>query len=165
MSQRVLRNVCRTGLLITLFATSLLAQLDQGTVTGVVQDSSAVFRGGRMAGRPAITRNRVGQGLVFYVATDCAENAFHEALARVAGRTANLSPLIAAPYGVEVTSREDSEAIYYFLLNLTETPWNGIELPRRMNNLITGRIGVTDVSLGPLQAAVLASARKADTSR
>jgi beta-galactosidase len=125
----------------------------------------AVFRGGRMAGRPAIARNRVGQGWVFYVATDCAENAFHEALARTVGTAANLSPLIAAPYGVEVTSREDSQAIYYFLLNLTEIPCESIPLPRRMDNLVTGETAVTRVSLGPLEVAVLESRKEAALGR
>lgn len=119
----------------------------------------AEFRGGRMTGRPAITRNRVGRGWVFYVGTDCAEHAFHEALARFVGTTAKLSPLISAPYGVEVTSREDSKATYYFLLNLTESSWNNIVLPRPMDNVVTGEAGVREISLGPLQVAVVAQAR------
>jgi beta-galactosidase len=117
----------------------------------------ATFRGGRMAGRPAITKNRWEQGWVFYVGTDCAENAFHEAVAREAGVAAQLKPLIAAPYGVEVTSREDARAVYYFLLNLTETAHRGITLPGRMDDLITGKAGVTEVSLGPLEVAVMAA--------
>jgi beta-galactosidase len=113
-----------------------------------------------MNGRPAVTRNRWQQGWVFYVATDSPDNAFFEALAREAGAAAELKPLIAAPYGVEVTSREDSKAIYYFLLNLTETPHHGIQLPAPMDNLITQDSGVGEVSLGPLDVALLASQRK-----
>ncbi len=119
----------------------------------------AIFRGGRMAGKPAITRNQVGRGWVFYVATDCAESAFHEALARAVGTTANLSPLVAAPYGVEVTSRESSEAIFYFLLNLTETAHKDILLPEPMRDVITGQSGLTKISLAPLGVAVIAAAR------
>ena len=33
---------------------------------------------------------------------------------------AGLTPLIEAPHGVEVTSRQDGDTTYYFLLNLTE---------------------------------------------
>ncbi len=115
----------------------------------------AAFRGGRMAGLPAITRNRYGQGWVFYVGTDCAENRFHETLAREVGRTGNFSPLLTAPYGVEVTSREDLQTIFYFLLNLTETAHNDIALPQPMHDLLAGNSGVTKVSLGPLDVAVL----------
>jgi beta-galactosidase len=117
----------------------------------------AGFRGGRMTGKPAITRHRYKQGWVFYVGTDSAEDGFYEALARVVGATTNLSPLIAAPYGVEVTSREDAETIFYFLLNLTEATHNEIQLPRPMDDLIGGQKRVTKISLGPLEVAVLAS--------
>ena len=108
-----------------------------------------------MAGRPAITRHRHGKGWVFYVGTDSAEDSFHESLARVVATTGNLSALLAAPYGVEVVSREDSEAVYYFLLNLTETAHHDVTLPRSMDDLIAGRTGVTSVSLGPLGVAVV----------
>jgi beta-galactosidase len=119
----------------------------------------ANFRGGRMTGKPAITRHRYKQGWVFYVGTDSAEDGFHEALARVVGAVGQLPSLIAAPYGVEVTSREDADTIFYFLLNLTEATHNEVQLPRPMDDLIGGKKRVTKVSLGPLEVAVLASAK------
>jgi beta-galactosidase len=120
-------------------------------------EAIATFRGGRMSGRPAITRHRHGQGWVFYVGTDSADNGFHETLARAVGVAGNLSPLIAAPYGVEVVSRENSETNFYFLLNLTEAAHDNIELPWPMEDLIAGKASVAKVSLGPLEVAVLAS--------
>lgn len=120
-------------------------------------ETIASFRGGRMMGRPAITRNRHGQGWVFYVGTDCADDLFHETLARAVAAAGKLAPLIVAPYGVEVTSREDADMIYYFLLNLTEDEHNSIPLPHPMVDVITERVGVTKLSLGPLEVAVLAS--------
>ena len=110
-----------------------------------------------MAGRPAITRNRHGLGWVFYVGTDCADDLFHETLARAVAATGKLAPLITASYGVVVTSREDANTIYYFLLNLTEDEHNSILLPHPMVDVISEREGVTNVSLGPLEVAVLAS--------
>ena len=121
----------------------------------------ATFRGGRMAGRPAITRNRHRQGWVFYVGTDCAEDGFYEALARTVGSIGRLPPLIAAPYGVEVVSREDSKTIFYFLLNLTETTHNDIRLSKPMEDLLAEQAGVTRVTLGPLKVAALASSKDA----
>jgi beta-galactosidase len=118
---------------------------------------AAVRGGGQMDGRPAITRNRHGQGWVFYVGTDCAEDGFYETLARVLSETAQLTPLIAAPYGVEVTSREESGTTYYFLLNLTEAAHSKIDLPRPMDDLIAGHTNVTQIALGALDVAVLAS--------
>ncbi|HEX4120278.1 MAG TPA: beta-galactosidase [Verrucomicrobiae bacterium] len=119
----------------------------------------ATFHGGRMDGRPAITRNRHDAGWVFYVATDSAEDGFHETLARTVGAAANLSPLIAAPEGIEVTRRENDRTVFYFLLNLTETAHEQIALPQPMDELITGGTGLNSVTLGPLGVAVLALAR------
>jgi hypothetical protein len=68
-------------------------------------------------------------------------------LARAVAATENLAPLIVAPYGVEVTSREDANTIFYFLLNLTEDEDNSIPLPHPMVDVITEREGVTNVSL------------------
>ena len=122
-------------------------------------ETIATFRGGRMAGQPAITRNRHGLGWVFYVGTDCADDLFHETLARAVASAGKLAPLIVAPYGVEVTSREDANTTFYFLLNLTEDAGSSIALPYPMVDLITEREGVTSVSLGPLEVAVLASSK------
>jgi beta-galactosidase len=116
----------------------------------------ASFHGGRMASRPAVTRSRYGQGWVFYSGTDSGDTGFYETLARLVGSTGKLSPLIAAPYGVEVTSREDSETRFYFLLNLTDTAHDGIQLPHPMLDLISGQAGISRISLGPLEVAVLA---------
>jgi beta-galactosidase len=120
-------------------------------------ETIATFQGGRMAGQPAITRNRHGLGSVFYVGTDSADDLFHETLARAVAAAGKLTPLIAAPYGVEVVSREDATTTYYFLLNLTEDAHLAIALPHPMADLITEREGLTELSLGPLEVAVLAS--------
>ena len=116
---------------------------------------ASVRGGGPMDGKPAITRNRHGEGWVFYVGTDCPDDGFYESFARIVNQSAKLSPLIAAPYGVEVTSREESGVTYYFLLNLTEEAHARIELPSAMNDLIGGRTDVTEIGLGPLDVAVL----------
>jgi beta-galactosidase len=116
----------------------------------------ATFRGGRMAGKPAITRHKYGQGWVFYVGTDSGKREFHEALARIVGETVRLKALINAPYGVEVSSREDDKATYYFLLNLTETPHKRVSLPAAMDNVLNGERAVEVVDLGPLEVAILA---------
>ena len=123
----------------------------------------AEVHGGRMAGRPAVTCNGYQQGWVFYVGVDCIENEFYEALARRVSKTTRLVPLITAPYGVEVTSRQDTDTTYYFILNLTETAHASIELPVPMDDLIGEQNGVTKISLGPLEVAVLAKGKKTGT--
>ena len=118
---------------------------------------ATVRGGGPMEGRPAITRNRHEQGWVYYVGCDSTDDEFYETLARTVAATCNLTPLIAAPYGVEVTSRQDATTTYYFLLNLTETAHDNIALPHPMDDLIHEQRGITQISLGPLDVAVLAS--------
>ncbi|MHB1793845.1 MAG: beta-galactosidase [Acidobacteriaceae bacterium] len=119
----------------------------------------ASFRGGRMEGKAAVIENSYGRGWVIYAATDSADVGFSETLARVANAKAKLSPLIAAPYGVEVVSREETYTIYYFLLNLTESHHPAISLPQPMKDVLAGDVRVTKVALGPLEVAVLASQR------
>ncbi len=117
---------------------------------------ATVHGGGRMNGRPAITRNRHGKGWVFYVGTDSADEVFYESLARQVGGACDSKPLIEAPYGVEVTSRQDKENVYYFLLNLTGDAQGPIHLPHPMEDCLSGKTGVTEASLGPFDVAVLA---------
>jgi beta-galactosidase len=119
---------------------------------------ATVRGGGPMEGRPAVTRNRHGKGWVFYAGCDSTDDGFYENLARAVASACKLTPLIDAPYGIEVTSRHDATATYYFLLNLTPTTHDRIELPRAMDDLIGERSGVTQIALAPLGVAVLASA-------
>jgi beta-galactosidase len=118
---------------------------------------ATVQGGSSMQGGPAITRNRHGKGWVFYIGCDSTDDPFYEAVARAAGAAAGLAPLIAAPAGVEVTSRQDGATTYFFLLNLTDAAQNNIRLPHPMEDVVAGQSGVTQVSLGPLEVAVLAS--------
>ncbi|MGC9200106.1 MAG: beta-galactosidase [Acidobacteriaceae bacterium] len=117
---------------------------------------ATVRGGGKMSGQPAITRNRHGRGWVFYVGTDSADEAFYESLAQQVGSACGSRPLIEVPYGVEVTSRQDGNTVYYFLLNLTGDAQAPIPLAHAMEDCITGKTGVTQVSLGPFGVAVLA---------
>lgn len=117
----------------------------------------ASVHGGLMEGKPAVTRNRHGKGWVFYVGVDCLEDGFYEAIAGKVAETCQLAPLITAPYGVEVTSREDEERTFYFLLNLTTKDQGRIDLPYPMDDLLAGKRGLTQIALGPLEVAVLAS--------
>lgn len=118
---------------------------------------ATVRGGGTMDGKPAITRNRHGSGWVYYVGCDSTDDPFYEAVARAVGAASELKPFIEAPYSVEVTSRQDADTTYYFLLNLTETAHDKIELPHAMDDVIHDHRGITQISLGPLDVAVLAS--------
>jgi beta-galactosidase GanA len=119
-------------------------------------ETLATVVGGRMEGKPAVTRHRSSQGWVFYVGVDSSDSEFYEGVARTIAGTIDLKPIVDAPKGVEVTSRFDGEKNFVFLLNLTEDNHPEIALPRAMDDVIGGRRGVENISLGPLGVAVLA---------
>jgi beta-galactosidase len=118
---------------------------------------ATVRGGGPMQGKPIVTRNRYGQGWVFYVGTDSEDDAFYETLVRTIAATGRLAPLIDAPHDVEVTSREAAGTTYYFLLNLGQDTHQAIQLPSPMDDLIGGGRNLTQISLGPLDVALLAA--------
>lgn len=119
----------------------------------------AFFRGGRMEGMPAVTRHRYEKGWVIYAGTDSGEHGFHEALARLGANAAGVKPLLDVPRGVAVTTREDQDHLYYFVLNLTETPQDNIALPQPMENWTENRRKVSRIRVEPLGVVVLATAK------
>jgi beta-galactosidase len=112
-----------------------------------------------MTDRPAVTRHPYERGFVFYAATDSADVGFYETLTREAAAAGRITPLLEAPRGVEVTSRETPDTTVYFLLNLTETR-HEVSLPRPMNELVSEQERVTAVTLTPLGVAVLAQKKR-----
>lgn len=113
--------------------------------------------GGALSGRPAVTRNQYKSGWIYYAGLDSSEEEFYHALAQIVGSAAKLQPLVDAPYGVDVTSRQDSDHTYYFLLNMTAERKDDIELPESMDDIVSDRKGITRISLEPLGVAVLTS--------
>ncbi|HLS90001.1 MAG TPA: beta-galactosidase, partial [Limnochordia bacterium] len=90
------------------------------------------------AGMPALTRNRVGKGYAWYVATS-PEPALIERLIALIAAQHGIAPVAEAPEGVEVTRRVKDGRGYTFYLNHNET---GVEIdlgeaPRR--ELLSGR--------------------------
>lgn len=120
----------------------------------------ARFHGGRLEGRPAVVRNRYKQGWVIYQGTDSSDHGFHEAVARIAADAVRLRPLMEVPGGVTVTTREDEQHVYTFVLNLTETPHSDINLPRAMRDCLKYGGEVRSINLDPLGVAVLAVAKE-----
>ena len=87
------------------------------------------------AGTPAITRNRYGQGLTWYVGTTMSDALADRFIAEIC-READVAPLMATPHGVEVVHRQKDGRTWLFLLNHNESeqtadlpagyaPWDG----------------------------------------
>lgn len=89
------------------------------------------------AGRPAVTRNHFGEGVVYYIGT----NAEAEGLSRVmdmAAADAAVQPVISGAGGLEITCRETEVCRLYFVLNFKDQ-----ELP-----VPEGLTGYTDMITG-----------------
>jgi len=116
----------------------------------------AMFAGGLMEGRPAISVNKAGDGRVVHVAFTCHDSVFHEQLFKVLGQIVGVVPLLPVPQGVEVATRTVANQVVYFLLNLTAEP-KKVSLPTTMLNLLENTISDDTLSLPPLGVCVLLS--------
>ena len=96
----------------------------------------ATFTHAPLAGRPAITRNRVGAGTVHYLATRLDLPALRAHLARIVA-AAGISPdHPQAGDGVEIVRRYAGEGSYLFVFNHGDGPRT---LDLTGHDLLTGR--------------------------
>lgn len=71
------------------------------------------------AGTPAVTRNAYGRGLTWYVGTTM-DDALADRFIAEACATADITPLMPTPHGVEAVRRVQGARTYLFLLNHNE---------------------------------------------
>ncbi|MBG0818865.1 beta-galactosidase [Planomonospora sp. ID82291] len=90
--------------------------LETGTATAVAR-----YTDGPLAGVPAVTVNRYGEGRAWYVATQPAPDAAAALLARVRAE-AGAGPVAEAAPGLELVRRSGPEADYLFALNHSAEP-------------------------------------------
>ena len=137
----------RTGETATARDWSEWLELESGDVV-------AEYAAGALAGRPAVVRNRVGDGKVYYVSGRLDGPAVELLVARVAAE-ASVRPGLSAPPGVEVTRRDSQDGAYLFLLNHTDDP---VELELALDGAVEllgqETLGGT-ARLGPLGVAVV----------
>lgn len=96
-------------------------------------EAIASFTDGALAGVPAVTRNRFGSGLGWYVATNLDADSFASTITRAAFDAGIDVPL--ARDGVEVVTRRGGGFDYLFVINHTTV---GIDQPAIGVELITG---------------------------
>lgn len=80
-------------------------------------EALATFESNFFAGRPAFTRNRLGHGHAFYLATRPDEAGMDRILKTVCQETESAKSPIETPQGVEATLRETESDSFLFLLN------------------------------------------------
>ncbi|SFW84415.1 beta-galactosidase [Amycolatopsis australiensis] len=114
-------------------------------------EAVASFVSGEPAGRPAITRHAFGDGVAWYLGT-------RPGLAALLGRVtaeAGVTPVLAAPPGVQAVVRHGAESAYLILLNHGTEPVT-VDLPSAAPDLLTDPSRpVGAVRLAPRGVAVL----------
>lgn len=104
------------------------------------------------AGRPAVTRNRFGQGTVYYVGTQ-PDAAGLSLILDQAVASAGAVPLAEEPTKLEIARRRAGDKDYYFLLNLTGVPQPVPQAFTGNTDLLTGRM--TGDVLDPFDVVLL----------
>ena len=107
-------------------------------------------------GFPVLTRNRMGEGCAYFVATSSGDDFYRDFLRDLCDEC-HISPVLTTPEGVEVTSRcreEDGKEIL-FVLNHNERP-ETITLPRDCTDLLAGiQIPAGEVTLEGYDVKIL----------
>lgn len=103
----------------------------------------ARYRDGELAGKPAILRNRVGAGTVFYVGTRLDDRGVRSVLELAMAR-ARTAPLVTGlPAGVEIVPRGTGAERRLFLLNHTREPQQ-VRLPVVMQDELAPTSAASD---------------------
>lgn len=89
------------------------------------------------AGMPAVTRNRFGEGRVYYVGTSL-EEAGLERVLETAVKETGVKPLAENSEGLEITCRNGGSCRYYFVMNFEKTPARVPADFAGMEDLLTG---------------------------
>ena len=121
----------------------------------------ATFTHAPLAGRPAITRNRVGAGTVHYLATRLDAAALGEHLGRIVAEAGVTPEHPQAGGGVEIVRRYSGEGSYLFVFNHGEQPRT---LALTGYDLLTGTHLDGDVELAPAASIVLRETASPPTS-
>ncbi|WDZ83346.1 beta-galactosidase [Micromonospora cathayae] len=110
------------------------------------------YAAGVLAGRPAVTRHRYGDGVAWYVSTR-PDAATHRALLTDVTRAAGVAPTCpGAPEGVEAVRRRAPGASWLFLFNHTD---RAQQVPATGTELLTGTMVEDVLTLPAGQVAVL----------
>lgn len=86
---------------------------------------------------PVLTKNKMGEGNAYYVATRSNEEFYHDFLGELC-RELSVKPVANVPNGVEATMRENENGSFLFLLNHGDNTVN-VVLDEDGEDLLTGK--------------------------
>jgi len=85
----------------------------------------------------AVTRNRFGDGIGWYVGTIVDDKTFYDVLIARLLADGKIKPLVAPPQGVEVSIRSGADRALLFVINHTEAPAS-VNVPAGRKELLSG---------------------------
>ena len=110
------------------------------------------------AGKPAVTRNKFGQGQAIYLGA-IGTDSFYEAILGWLLKQNNIQSDIKAPAGVEITKRSQGDQTIYFVLNFNSSS-QSIDLRVAYDNLLNNTIVSGTVQVDANDVLILGSQRQ-----
>lgn len=101
-------------------------------------------------GMPVLTRNAYGKGQAYYVAADMEEHFYQDFYASIVKEAGIPLKIEVLPEGVELTSRENSEAEYLFIQNFGRS-FASVKMPEGYESIY----GKANEDMAPLETRVL----------
>ena len=89
------------------------------------------------AGTPVLTKNKLGNGTVYYVGTRSSDEFYATFLRDICGEL-YIEPVLNAPREVEVTCRENEDNRFIFILNHKDTA-SEVRIKRSGVDILTGK--------------------------
>ncbi|MCA9240627.1 MAG: beta-galactosidase [Planctomycetales bacterium] len=114
----------------------------------------AGYSGQRLKEYAAVTRNRYGDGIGWYVGSPVEEPAFYDELAARLMRDASVTPVATAPRGVEAAVRQGPGRKLLLLVNHTDQDQD-VPVPAGKAELLTGATTSDTIRLGEFGVAVI----------
>jgi beta-galactosidase len=114
----------------------------------------ATYGKGYYAGKPAVTENSAGKGLVYYVGTESKSPFFYDRLISLAAKKSLVALNEKIPSGVEVAVRQKAGKKIIFVLNYTSMEQT-VPLDQAYQNALTGKTEPMDVQIPAYEVKVL----------
>lgn len=123
-------------------------------ITPVTAEKLAGYTQWHLASFAAITRNRYGKGIGYYLGTVIQEPAFFDAYVKAILADAKVKPVIHPPAGVEVSIRQGKGKKLVFIMNHTDEE-KTVPVPKGKKELLSGKTTDGELALTRFGIAVL----------
>lgn len=122
--------------------------------TSLGAERLVAFKQWHLEDMTAVSRNRFGEGVGFYVSTVVKETEFYDRLIDLLLETASIKPVVVPPKGVEAVVREKDDVKLLFLINHTEEE-QIVSVPTGKRELLTETETSNKLALGRHEVAVV----------